>query len=179
MLLEGRVSKSNIRKSLGAKVARMLYGRENLRGPQIEKLLNLYSLIGPEYINNKYMPFGRKTGYGNYGLRGALDSYKDRVGLNNSLAMDLMRDLSAINGVEIKPENDDKITDMDIRNIGQWGFDKWYPNKYSDQYRNVLNQLTPYPDYNNGVVNLRGRYENTLPNWLKKYSHPLQIDLEY
>lgn len=190
MLLEGRVSKSNIGKSLGARVARMLYGREGGNGPQIEKLLNLYSLIGPEYINNRHFPLGDINIFNNdsqNGLRYALNNYKERVGLYNPLATQLIMDLNK-EGIKARFEDNDinpykdtnRITDEDLSNIGEPGFIRaWKPNKYIDQYKNILKQLTPYPDYDTGTVNLRGRYDNTLPQWLKRYSHPLQIDIEY
>lgn len=187
MQLEGNIKKNrigNIRKSIGARVAKMLFGDSNSGGPMPEYLLNTYSLIGPEYINNKYFPIGIKEDngvwHGNYGIIGALDNYKKRVGADNRIVGELMKRFNSINGVGLEPEGGWDINEDDIRNIGQQGIDfNWYPNRYQEQYRNIIQQLTPYVDYNNGVVGLRGTYNNTLPGWMQKFTHPLQMDIRY
>lgn len=181
MRLEGKVEKntfSNIGKSIGAKVANMLFSGGDY-GPRLESLLNTYSLIGPEYINNKYFPIGRMSRYGNYGPIGALEHYKDRVGLNDNIVSNLIRDLNNIEGVSVNANNYNHFTPRDFNNMGQLGFDGWYPNRYRKQYENVLNQLTPTPNYDNGTVNVRGTYHNTLPGWMQGFTHPLQVDINY
>jgi hypothetical protein len=181
MKLEGKIEKNvlgNIGKSIGAKVSKLLYG-DNGYGPRLESLLNAYSLIGPEYINNKYFPIGRVSKYGNYGPIGALEHYKDRVGLNNNIVSDLIMDLNVIAGVNVNADNYNHFTRGDFNNMKQLGFDRWYPNRYKEQYENVLRQLTPIPDYNNGTVNVRGTYHNTLPAWMQRFTHPLQVDINY
>ena len=166
---------NKIQKSIGAKVSQMFYGGDN---PQIETLLNLYSLMGPEYINNKYFPIGKVNEFGNYGIVGALKSYKKRTGAN----IPMVQKINSRSGNDFKlvPVEGYKITEDDIKNIGQYGIDfKWYPNKYQEQYRNVINQLKPYVDYKSGHVGLKGTYNNTLPQWAQRFSHPLQVDIRY
>lgn len=162
------------KKTKGEKIARFLYGGHDAR-MQIENLLNLYSLFGPEYINNEYLPIGTMDRYGNYGLIGALENYKRRTGANMPAVQGIYN-----SGIKFTPEGGYNLTEADISNIGQRGFDlNWYPNRYQTQYRNVINQLQPYVDHNAGQVGLKGTYHNTLPRWLQPFTHPLQIDVRY
>ena len=172
MLLEGNVTK-NVGKSLGARIAELLtrpgrtkYG--NLyESRNLEKLFNLYSLIGPEYITNKYT-------YGDDSLYRALDNYAERRMLKPSLARDLILDFRN-QGINFKPESKDNyLTDED------WYTNGFY-NNYTDENKKVFNQLKFNPSFENASMGLSGRYNNTLPQWgwLQRLTHPLQVDLRY
>lgn len=132
--------------------------------PNVERLMNIYSLIGPNNINNKYVPHDvLQTLFAPTYYKGTtpqvIENFENRTGLYPQI-----NGLNLYNNLRITPDDLYRTNVLTGRGV---------PDETS---YNVLSGATPI-SYGNNLYGIKGTFNSTLPDVLKQFTHPVNYDL--